>query len=51
MEAPDIDALYPRAWQRYEHHYLAINGQFADVYPGVAEGLQALQSLGCAWPV
>ncbi|WP_057093852.1 phosphoglycolate phosphatase [Comamonas thiooxydans] len=46
VEAPDIDVLYPRAWQRYEHHYLAINGQFADVYPGVAEGLQALQSLG-----
>lgn len=46
VQAPDIDALYPRAWQRYEHHYLAINGQFADVYPGVAEGLQALQSLG-----
>ena len=46
VEAPDIDALYPQAWQRYEHHYLAINGQFADVYPGVAEGLQALQSLG-----
>ncbi|MEN2386277.1 phosphoglycolate phosphatase [Comamonas sp. A7-5] len=46
VEASDIDALYPRAWQRYEHHYLAINGQFADVYPGVAEGLQALQSLG-----
>ena len=44
--AADVDALYPRAWQRYEHHYLAINGQFADVYPGVAEGLQALQSLG-----
>lgn len=46
VEVPNIDALYPRAWQRYEHHYLAINGQFADVYPGVAEGLQALQSLG-----
>jgi len=46
VEAPDIDALYPQAWQRYEHHYLAINGQFADVYPGVAQGLQALRSLG-----
>ena len=34
--AADIDVLYPQAWQRYEHHYLAINGQFADVYPGVA---------------
>lgn len=44
--AQDIDALYPQAWQRYEHHYLAINGQFADVYPGVREGLQALKSMG-----
>lgn len=44
--AQDVEALYPQAWQRYEHHYLAINGQFADVYPGVYEGLQALQSMG-----
>ncbi|EHN65570.1 phosphoglycolate phosphatase [Comamonas testosteroni] len=44
--AADIDVLYPQAWQRYEHHYLAINGQFADVYPGVAQGLHALRSLG-----
>lgn len=44
--AQDIDALYPQAWQRYEHHYLDINGQFADVYPGVVEGLNALQALG-----
>ena len=44
--AQDVDALYPQAWQRYEHHYLALNGQFADVYPGVREGLQALRSMG-----
>lgn len=44
--AQDVEALYPQAWQRYEHHYLAINGQFADVYPGVREGLQALKSMG-----
>lgn len=44
--AHDVEALYPQAWQRYEHHYLAINGQFADVYPGVYEGLQALKSMG-----
>lgn len=44
--AQDVEALYPQAWQRYEHHYLAINGQFADVYPGVYEGLQALKSMG-----
>ena len=44
--AQDVEALYPQAWQRYEHHYLDINGQFADVYPGVREGLQALKSMG-----
>ena len=44
--AADVDALYPRAWQRYEHHYLALNGQFADLYPGVREGLQALRTMG-----
>lgn len=44
--AQDIDALYPQAWQRYEHHYLDINGQFAAVYPGVVEGLNALQAQG-----
>lgn len=44
--APDVDALYPQAWQRYEHHYLQINGRFADVYPGVREGLQALKARG-----
>ena len=44
--AKDVDALYPQAWQRYEHHYLALNGQFADLYPGVLEGLQALRATG-----
>jgi phosphoglycolate phosphatase len=37
-----VDALFDRAWQRYQHHYLAINGQFADVYPGVLEVLNEL---------
>ena len=44
--AIEIEALYPCAWERYQHHYLAINGQYARVYPGVVEGLQALQSAG-----
>ncbi len=38
-----LDAL---ALERYQHHYLFINGQYADVYPGVIEGLQRLRSLG-----
>jgi len=44
--AIEIEALYPRAWERYQHHYLAINGQFAATYPGVLEGLQALRHAG-----
>ena len=41
-----VDALFDRAWQRYQHHYLAINGQFADLYPGVLEVLQHLAGRG-----
>ncbi|MGV0959275.1 MAG: phosphoglycolate phosphatase [Limnohabitans sp.] len=41
-----VDALYEPAWQRYQHHYLRCNGQHADVYPGVVEGLQALHASG-----
>ncbi len=39
-------ALYDEAWARYQHHYLAINGQHSNVYPGVFEGLDALRSAG-----
>ena len=39
-------ALFDRAWARYQHHYLAINGQFSAVYPGVVEGLTALRARG-----
>jgi phosphoglycolate phosphatase len=44
--AQSVDALYDRAWVAYQRHYLAINGQFSDVYPGVLDGLQALQQRG-----
>ncbi len=43
-----VDSLYDRAWLRYQHHYLGINGDFSEVYPGVADGLQALQERGWA---
>jgi len=39
-------ALFEEAWARYQHHYIAINGQHSEVYPGVSEGLQALRALG-----
>ncbi|WP_295521458.1 phosphoglycolate phosphatase [Limnohabitans sp. Rim8] len=41
-----VEALFDRAWQRYQHHYLAINGQFANVYPGVLEVLNHLAKQG-----
>jgi len=41
-----VQAHYPQAWERYQHHYLAINGHFARVYPGVPEGLAALRAAG-----
>ena len=46
LSAIEIEALYARAWPSYQRHYLRINGQFASVYPGVPEGLQALRDAG-----
>lgn len=43
-----VDTLYEPAWQRYQHHYRQINGAHSVVYPGVAEGLLALQDRGWA---
>ncbi len=38
--------LYEQAWARYQHHYVAINGQHSEVFPGVVEGLRALRAAG-----
>lgn len=40
------EALFDKAWVRYQHHYLAINGQHSAVYPGVIDGLEALRARG-----
>ncbi|GAA4349943.1 phosphoglycolate phosphatase [Variovorax defluvii] len=39
-------ALFEDAYARYQHHYLAINGQHAPIYDGVAEGLATLRARG-----
>ena len=44
--AMELEALYGRAWPSYQSHYLAINGQCAQVYPGAREGLEALRRAG-----
>jgi phosphoglycolate phosphatase len=45
----DTDGIarhFERALSLYMHHYLAINGNFSSIYPGVREGLDALQAKG-----
>ena len=42
----DVQALFEPARQRYQHHYLAINGEYASVYGGVVECLTQLQGAG-----
>lgn len=37
---------FERALSLYMRHYLAINGDFSSVYPGVREGLEALRAKG-----
>jgi phosphoglycolate phosphatase len=39
-------SLFGEAWASYQKHYLAINGEHADVYPGVVEGLTLLRESG-----
>ena len=44
--APENIANFERALDLYQQHYRAINGQHAQVYPGVGYGLRALQKAG-----
>jgi phosphoglycolate phosphatase len=41
-----VESLYEPAFQRYQHHYGLVNGQLAEVYSGVLEGLQAFAGRG-----
>ena len=41
-----VENLYEPAFLRYQHHYGRVNGQHAQVYAGVLEGLQAFQARG-----
>lgn len=39
-------ALYEAAWASYQRHYLRINGDRAEVFPGVVQGLQLMRACG-----
>lgn len=38
--------LYAQAWPLYQRHYLAVNGEHANVYAGVVAGLEQLAARG-----
>ncbi|MEO6015826.1 MAG: phosphoglycolate phosphatase [Polaromonas sp.] len=44
--ANDSSALFDQAFASYQRHYSAVNGRFADLYPGVMEGLEGLRAAG-----
>ena len=44
--APENIASFDHALDLYQQHYRTINGQYAQVYPGVVDGMLALQKAG-----
>lgn len=45
-DAAEAREAVPEAWAFYKGHYERLNGQHADVFEGVADGLQQLRALG-----
>lgn len=42
----EVTGQVPQAWQHYQQHYTRLNGQHAEVFPGVLEGLRKLKAAG-----
>jgi phosphoglycolate phosphatase len=42
----EVEARFAQALASYQRHYFSINGDYSSVYPGVREGLEALQAKG-----
>lgn len=42
----EVELHFPKALASYQKHYLAVNGTYSTVYPGVREGLETLQEKG-----
>ncbi|GAA0759727.1 phosphoglycolate phosphatase [Ideonella azotifigens] len=45
-EVGAVAELYDAAWAAYQRHYDAVNGEAAEVYAGVVEGLAAMRAAG-----
>ena len=46
FDAEGVEQRFEQALASYQQHYLAINGDHSTLYPGVHEGLEALQAKG-----
>ena len=46
FEASEVERRFELALQRYQHHYLQINGDHSELYAGVHEGLLAMKKGG-----
>ena len=46
FDETEVERRFEHALQRYQHHYLQINGQHSTIYPDVLEGLAAMRSRG-----
>jgi phosphoglycolate phosphatase len=46
FEEDKVESLFNHALERYQHHYLQINGDHSHLYVGVCEGLQTMKNSG-----
>jgi phosphoglycolate phosphatase len=46
FDADQVEDYFADALAAYQRHYLAINGQYSSIYPGVLEGLGAMRAQG-----
>ena len=46
FEASEVESRFDHALERYQHHYLQINGDHSELYAGVHEGLLAMKKGG-----
>ena len=46
LSADRVEAAYARAMASYQRHYLAINGDYSVLYPGVIAGLEDMKAQG-----
>jgi phosphoglycolate phosphatase len=46
FEKSEVESRFDHALERYQHHYLQINGDHSELYAGVHEGLVAMKKGG-----